>query len=75
MSKLDRYEATLSQQQWLSGATPGQTDKIAINEISETPDVKKHPFLFAWYSFASKFSPEMMASWKAEDLSWTQLEY
>ena len=59
------FETKLKDNQWLAGQQPGAADKEALESMTSCPDVKTHPYTFAWWCLASKFTPAVRASWTA----------
>ena len=55
----DQIEQKLLTQQWLGGASPSADDRDALQTLGgQAPNPLSHPRTFAWYSIASKFTPQ-----------------
>ena len=66
--RLDELEQQLATTQWVGGQTLSSLDKEAVEEIMAAGGVsliepRMNPNTYAWYSFASKFTPEIRQSW------------
>ena len=67
---MDRIESQLEVCQWLGGTQPSSHDAeqfVALNK--NVPDVDLHPNTFAWYSFVSKYTDKVRASWPTSEVS------
>ena len=64
---VDQFEAKLQNSQWLGGASPTGEDRDALVTLEgKAPNPLSHPRTFAWYSIASKFTPQAQAAWAGE---------
>jgi len=52
---------------FLTGETLSSDDADALTQMqgaNQLPSAEKHPNLYAWYSFVSKFTPAIRETWK-----------
>ena len=69
-AKFDELDQRLKAQGsvWFSGQNnPSAADRESLEAVMKSGaqvDPKVHPYLFGWYSLASKFSDKVKASWK-----------
>ena len=66
--RLDELEQQLETTQWVGGQKLSSLDKEAVEEIMAAGGVSlisplTSPNTYAWYAFASKFTPEVRQSW------------
>ena len=61
---LEKWEETLTNQQFLGGDTPSFEDHEAFNLLKRNPG-KDKPYTQGWYMLLSMYRPEVRASWKA----------
>ena len=67
--KLQELDKKLENNLFFKGAQPSNEDADVLEELSKekcVPDQEKFPNLFAWYSLAVLFEPEVVATWKKE---------
>ena len=60
---LNLLEISLKTNKWAAGDKPTSADRLALENLAYAPNPDAHPFTFAWWAIADRYTPAVKKTW------------
>ena len=60
---MNLLEISLKTNKWAVGDKPTSADRLALENLTYAPNPDAHPFTFAWWAIADRYTPAIKKTW------------